>query len=59
MIYKNDESGLCISISDYVLQQIFTRAISNYDLETGGMLVGRYIDNNKCALIEKNHYTNT
>lgn len=53
MIYKNDESGLCISISDYVLQQIFTRAISNYDLETGGMLVGRYIDNNKCALIEK------
>lgn len=52
MKLKNSETGLQLIISEELVQRIADYAINKYPKEFGGLLLGRYINNNKIVLIE-------
>ena len=53
MIYKDNIRGLSLEISDNVIAAIEKRALDAFPNETGGFLIGKYLDDNSRAYVSK------
>lgn len=53
MKFINKKTGLQLIINEQLIEQIAYQGINKYPNEFGGLLLGRYVDNNKIVLIEE------
>ena len=53
MKYKDEENGLYVVIDALVLRKIESQAREEYPNENGGMLAGRYSDDNRTVWVER------
>ena len=53
MKYKDEENGLYVVIDALVLCKIESQAREEYPNENGGMLAGRYSDDNRTVWVER------
>ena len=53
MKFVNKETGLGLIISEKLVEEIADNGIKKYPNEFGGLLLGRYINNNKIVVIEE------
>lgn len=53
MRFRNDKIGLSVEIEDGLIEKIRSKAAEHYPMEFGGILVGRYVDDNTCVHISE------